>query len=117
MSLLIWSCSVVIGVSTNRNRFGLGHQNSGAGVKPPASASSRAPRNAHPQTTATARSEVTFALFGFHRTFLIVIDEAAGALGVLGEQHLPDDVGERRCARRQSTGQRVAAEGAEAYLL
>src|SRR3954471_16757315 len=62
-------------------------------------------------------SEVAFAFFGFHRAFFVEVDQATLALGVLGEQHLADDVGQRGGARFERTRQWVTAQRAETHHL
>src|SRR5690606_5483439 len=62
-----------------------------------------------------AASEITFALLGFHRPLFVEVDEAALPLGILGEQHLSNDLGQRVGGGGQSPRQGIAAEGAKAH--
>ena len=58
--------------------------------------------------------EVTFPLLLLHAAGFVVVDDAALAFGLLGEEHFLDDFGEGGGGRLHGAGQGVAAEGAEA---
>src|SRR4051812_2376339 len=58
--------------------------------------------------------KIPFALFLLHRRVLIVVDEAALPLGDARQQHLADDLRQRRRRRLDRARQRIAAERAEA---
>src|SRR5580704_6463209 len=62
-------------------------------------------------------SEIPLALLLLHAGRLVVVDDAALALGGGGEQHLLDDLRQRLGLALHRAGQRVAALGAEADLL
>src|SRR5579862_2562598 len=59
-------------------------------------------------------SEIPFPLFLFHGGRLVEVDDPALALGLLREQHLLDDLGERGRGGFHRARERVAAQGPEA---
>src|SRR4029079_2393006 len=59
-------------------------------------------------------SEIALPLLHLHRARLVMVDEPALALGGAREEHLGDDLAERRRVGFDRRGERIAAEGAEA---
>src|SRR4051794_17875987 len=62
-------------------------------------------------------SEVALLLLLLHGAGGVVVDDASLPLGAGGEQHLLDDLGERRRVALDGAGERVAAERPEADVL
>src|ERR1700730_13444533 len=61
-------------------------------------------------------SEVALLLLLLHRSALIVVDQAALALGGSGQEHLADDQRQRVRVALDRPAQRIAAQRAEADL-
>src|SRR5690349_180531 len=61
--------------------------------------------------------EITFLLFLFHRRRAVVVDHAALTFGAGGEQHLLNDLRQRRRFTLDGAGERIAAERTKAHRL
>src|SRR5688572_11009747 len=60
-----------------------------------------------------AWSKVALPLLRLHRAFFVVIDEPALSLAALGQEHFPDDLGERGGRALHRAGEWVTPERAE----
>src|SRR3954466_9177916 len=72
--------------------------------------------SSRPRSTACI-SEIPLALLLLHRPRLVVVDHPALPLGVPPQQHLLDDLRQRRRVALDRAGERVAAERAEPHPL